>query len=356
MTTNQKSPDAQIEKPEGNLLRRSDFGTLWRAIAIVSAGVPVTGFLTLNGHLSNFGLYDFSIVNSHLISAGTLFTIFISLWFVVVGYPLITRDTDYKGEIEIARELGRGSIWIRIVKLTFYFRLGFITCVPCILFTSIFEGRPITLLNYWIFVPAIFFYIWNRLGDSQNRLKESISYYRIAYIVQLIVFIVGTYLFAIALAFEPIFYSYFLCTLWLILLISFLHWYGESPLLHNVVVIIAVVCASSGMFGKLIYGDISNAFGGGQLLPAEVIITSDVVKKGLKDMGVQTSPYLQAKLIYENQRGSIFYVNGHTIRLSNDSVGGIRVSPTDIEIGAQTNALFNTEKNSSNTSSTYSFP
>ena len=348
-------------EPKDDRRGRPDFGkTLWRATVIVSAGVPVTGFLTLNGHLSKFGLYDFSIVNSHLISAGTLFTIFISLWFVVVGYPLITRDTDYKEEIEIVRDLGFDNTWIRIVKLNFYIRLGFVACLPCILFTSILEGRPITLLNYWIFVPAILFYIWNRLGNSQNRLSESTSYYRIAYIVELIVFFVGIQLFAIALASsEPIFYSYFLCTIWLISLILFqrtLHWFGEDPLLHNVVVAIAIVCASSGMFGKLIYGDISNEFGGGQLLPVEVIITSDVVKKSLKDMGVQTSPYLQAKLIYENQRGSIFYANGHTIRLSNDGVGGIRVSSTDMDLGPQTNALFSTKRHSSNTSSSYSFP
>ena len=41
-----------------------------------------------------------------------------------------------------------------------------------------------------------------------------------------------------------------------------------------------------------------------------MIITGDVVKKSLKDMGVQTSPYLKAKLIYENQKESIYYVNG----------------------------------------------
>ena len=83
------------------------------------------------------------------------------------------------------------------------------------------------------------------------------------------------------------------------------------------------------LFGLLQYEQIPAAFGGGHPQAVEIMINDETVSSGFKDMGFEVTPFLKARLIYENQQEYIVDVGGQIFRLSRNAVAGLRVLPVE---------------------------
>ena len=305
---------------------------IYRMVIFFPAILFYVGFLTLNGHLSEYNILDFNFVNARLLISGSLFSAYFLLWFVMVGNPLVTRDKDFDEEIEFAKQLGNSKFWVNISKNHFYFRLAFFSCIPCIALSLLFTNKLSTFILLLCFSPGLFIYILNSINDSDIRFGQSIWYFRIKIVIEMLLFLAAFLLFSIYLfPIDPMFHLYVLTFIWSISTMAFdrsLTWFGvKDALPRNLVLSILIVGGSAFSFGKSVYEHIDFAFGGGQLLPVEVIITDESTKTGLSQMGFKVEPYLDGKLINENSKEIFVFVNGQSLRFSRNNIGSIRMLP-----------------------------
>lgn len=94
---------------------------------------------------------------------------------------------------------------------------------------------------------------------------------------------------------------------------------------YNVLFAVIFLLVSSAWFGRVHYAHIKSSFGGGEPQMIELAIRDAAGRAGLKQMGVELTPFLRAKLVHENDRELIVEVKGEVFRIVKDAVVGIRV-------------------------------
>ena len=298
--------------------------------SIILAGVYLAGFLVLNAHLGERGLYDFDLANSRHLIAGGLFVGFLVSWYLFAGRAIILSKKRLDEEIASAQEHGLSSIWYALVLINGLIRLGFLTCLSAAFFSTTIlgstESYPVYFYLATLFLIA---YPWDILNFDLRFPRANQVFEFVSKAAMILVFFI-----TINNIVSP--------TMFVLLQFAVMSLYANLVLdsyerfkittdrvTYNIIFSVVFVLLFSTSFGKLHYGDISSAFGGGQLQPIEIMIDDQTVWNGLKDMGFEVTPFLKAKLVHETQREFIIDLEGQTIRLPREAVAGFKVLPVE---------------------------
>ena len=300
-------------------------------VSIGLVGVYLAGFLVLNAHLGKRGVYDFDLANSRHLIAGGLFVGFLVSWYLFAGRSIILLTKQLDEEITFAKERGLSSIWYAVIFINSFVKLGFLTCFSAVFFSSIFLESPESYPVYF-YLGALFLiaYTWVDMLRFDFRFPRAHQVFEfVSKATMILVFFIT--IDSIVSPTLLVFLQFVVMSFYANLVLDSHERFKITTdrVAHNTIFSVVFVLLFSTSFGKLHYGDISSAFGGGQLQPVEIMIDDQTVWNGLKDMGFEVTPFLKAKLVHENQREFIIDLEGQTIRLPREAVAGFKVLPVE---------------------------
>lgn len=122
-------------------------------LIIFSIGcVYISGFITVNAHLSKFGFNDYDISNPHFLSAGALSAIYFLCWYMFSGRSIIHGKKWFAEDAKfLSSKYGFGNGWISILFIDTQINFIFMTCISTSLFGFIAYDSP----GQFIFAAAL---------------------------------------------------------------------------------------------------------------------------------------------------------------------------------------------------------
>ena len=298
--------------------------TVPQTAAVVIAGVYVAGFLVINAHLGERGIFDFDLGSSRYVIAGGLFFAFLAFWYLFPGHAVIVATKDLTRNLDLSAP----SKSFRTLSISILLaRFCFLTCWSAAFFSAVVLGQ----IEIWMTQSVVPFFLFAYLGGS---LRLEPKFPRASRVIEFVALALGIFVFFItAINNDPHIVRVFLHFLLISLYICFvsISWeklkITKSKLAYDLLYSTILVLVFSSAFGALHYGRISSALGGGQPRPAAIMIGDQTALDGLTKMGFAVTPFLKAQLVHENQQEFIFDVDGQTIRLSRKSVTGLKMLP-----------------------------
>ena len=307
---------------------RIDWRTTFPKLASLTlAIVYISGFLVLQSHLGRHGVFVVDIASLRYLTAGVLFVAFLVIWYLFPGRAIILGKKWINDEIELAAEMGLGSIWNFMSFINSLIIIGFFVCLGSATFSYIIlESRDATPLFYYLMALFVIEYPWDVLNFDHRFPRVNRVFFLATRSSGTLVFLITT---SSASTTMRVFWTFLVMSVFVNLVLDSFERFRVTydRLTYNIVWSTVFVLVLSSTFGRLYYGHIKPAFGGGQLQPIEIMISDRTVRDGLKEMGLEGTSLLSAELVHENRQEYIVTVQGETIRLSKATIGGVRVLP-----------------------------
>lgn len=294
---------------------QADFGparTIPRTTSIFPVSVYVAGFLIINAHLGKHGILDFEVASLHYLRAGGLYVAFWAFWYFGVGREIqvILRMGECGSAVSRSE-----NVWEDVISLP---RLCFVNCVSAALFSTVLLGNLEAWDSWHVFTLILI--VGLPIFVDHDRVP------RLGFLIELGAPALGILVFFItAIAADNQAMYVFLHSA---ALSVFVYLFQSNKLAH-IFRYAVLVFVSAPLFGAVNYGYIPSAFGGGQLRPVEIMISDQPVRDRLENLGFKTTPFLEAKLVHENQREFFIDVDGQTIRLSKNTVSALKMLPSE---------------------------
>jgi len=94
--------------------------TIVQAASGILAAVYLCGFVVLNAYLGKRGVFDFDLASMRYLIAGTLFAVFLVVWYLFPGRAVFFGTKWLKQEIDAIHMQGLASSWAAVVYLNFF--------------------------------------------------------------------------------------------------------------------------------------------------------------------------------------------------------------------------------------------
>ena len=325
--------------------------TIPQAASAVLAGVYLSGFVVLNAHLGQSGVYVLDVASLRYAIAGMPFVIFLVFWYLFPGRVIFHATQWLAEEIESASRTGLGGVWPAMCFLNMTARFVFMTCMAAAGFSFILMGNTEAVAFYrYMVVLFLIVYPWDFLNFD-------IRFPRVHIIFELTTRLLGSLLFFVGIGLTGgpggdqgtvgilmagaaaaassstmhVFFTFVALSAFFNLVLDSFERFKISGdrIAYNAVYTALFVLLSAAIFGRLHYENIRTDFGGGQLQTVEMIIADQAARNGLEEWGFDTTPFLKAELIYQDEREYVVDVEGQTIKLAREVVVGVRVVRED---------------------------
>lgn len=303
--------------------------SLAQTVPVIVIGIYVAGFIALNAYLGKYGAFDMAILNSHYLTVGVLYFIFLAIWYFLPGRIIIPIDPDPFEDKECSLPY-------------LIYRVLYLVCISSALFSIVLLGRaePILFLAYAVIIAWVDHFLVNMWESPRfyNRFPLADRLYYMLF--EPVTKIIGIAIFFLIIDLSSpailVFVHFFLISVYIFLVLRSIEKFENTTerfaytLTHSVVFLLLTSVA----FGWLQHGHVKSVFGGGELRPLEIIVIDQTVSEGLQSMGFEVTPNLKANRVYENQEEIVVTVNDSTIRLNKNTIGGFRVLHSEVNTWA----------------------
>lgn len=306
--------------------------TIPQAVSAIVVGAYLSGFISLNTHLSKYGVFVFDLADSRYLLVGVLFFLFLLSWYFFAGRAIISVMKRIDEQIEFATKLDLGAIWYFAIFLNQWINIAFLTCLSAAFFSMLLLGNTEPI---WLFVCL---YVLFLIEYSLSSLNFDVRFPRMKQVFELV-----TRTAAILVFFKTIpitsptmlvFVHFCLMSSCVNLVLDSFEKLGitRERFINATIYFTVIIILNSAPFGWMHYGNIKSAFGGGQLQEVKIIVVNQTISNGLKSMGFEVTPFLKGNLVHQNEQEFIVDVNGKIIRLANTAIGALEVLPAK-EVG-----------------------
>ena len=300
--------------------------TIPQLISVFIAGLYITGFLVLNSHLGNSGIYEFDLANSRYLIAGAIFYFFIASWAILAGRAVIYAKKWLDEDIESATKRGISPIWHLLIVINAFARLTFLLCLSSVLFTQVLVENPVPKLILYMMLLFLVSYTWSRFNLNVRFPRAQLLFVLTTNIVGTIVFFTTVNILSVTMF---VFFHFILIS-WYINLIC--ESYEDrvittGKLIYDLFFVVIFILLNSALFGKFYYEHIKLSFGGGQPQAVEIMASDMSVVLGLKEMGIDLKRPFKAILIHKNKDEYFIDIEGQTIQLDRSAITGFKILP-----------------------------
>jgi len=315
MTAHDNSSPANPEAsntPKPTLLE-----TLWQNKAMlwttIIAGFYLCGFLTLNAHLSKFGLIEAEISSNRYLLAASNYTFFLVCFYLFAGRGIALGRRWLARDMREINTTGSRN-WNTVIFLDSITNQAFLICFSAAAYTSVAIAWRETVYFY-CFIAIVFLIL--RLVDSfgwdQNYRKARLVLRLFLSLCAIAVFfITGDVNSTLSL-----FFFYLGIVAYLNLVLERFETSEATIDLVSFTIIYSIVfiCTTAISFGAFVYGSISPKLGGGQPIQVRLVLTPEAQPALTKLVDYPISETLEGNLLYSTEK--FFYVSAFdkTIRL-----------------------------------------
>lgn len=212
--------------------------------------VYIFGFIIINGYLSNFGFSDFNILNATYLKVGVLFSILLSIIFLVIYYA---HDKD-----NLTDDIRKS--WPSLILSS-----NNILFINVIISESLFRILKVPTLNNTLALVTwilIFVYLGFRIYFADTRIAKNDRGLLVLYVPQLVLLLIINGLLFIQNA-NSLFLFLFMSFISIQIIIS-LGLYGDKNYRGRIISDFFILIVTSFFFGSKIYPKIPSRLGGGQ--------------------------------------------------------------------------------------------
>jgi len=303
---------------------RNWFGSL----AGLTAAVYILGFLVVNFHLSQYGIYDFEFGDAHYVYGGGMFAVYLLIYLCSSGRLVISLSGKMKLGI-LSYIISREDT--RALKAFAYMRFAdilagivFGSCVGAFLFSGIFLSTPLDSAFGGFAVTVI-------LIDYLLISKHESRYPKICAMTGVIIKIIAICVFFYGIGdskLGAIFWSYFLISCFFDIYSDIIEKKQGATSLKELMGIFTVFMTLiwAIYFGEAFYGEIPRSMGGGKPLYADVQIKEEFTS--LFPDRKDPKHLFGVKIVHITDKHIFIEEDGEIIRIPDHSIMGIKTKPS----------------------------
>jgi hypothetical protein len=258
-------------KSEKSFLETLQLLSIPNLVAILGIFIYIPGCIIVNSYLIDYGVQDFSLFRIKYLSAGFVFIIIFTLYFIIVLQSIYYFDEKFDKILITLNPEKNSFFWIIFSTIRVIAEYALRHIVAVLVISTMFFPEKISHINvsmrfFITLTGVIFLIVTSRLSQKWPKTVYSIS---------------GIFY----LSSPFLFFHYLETTVTFKLLLMFI---GISTLYVSTLfitnkkiinfdksdyfVILLFLILTSAFFGKLLYGDVKPEFGGGTQVPIKLII------------------------------------------------------------------------------------
>lgn len=294
--------------------------------SLVIMSTYVTGFLSINAHLSKYGIHDFDLTNSRYMIVGIQFAAYLSFWYFPGGRHFINPRS--KNEILSTELMEKNGSLLWNLALDTY-RIAnpvFLLSLSAASFSWIFFSSQDYIEGF--FLPLLFDFMvqfsWEHIFSGHKFPKITLS------------ILLGTRLFMLTVYFHV--YGIFSTTnlvLFTFLLLTFVLWFVRSfPRSYNrfelsiQASVFALICSIQ--FGFFHYGNINTSLGGGNSQHVEIVVNDQFSEWISSYIIASEKQAFEARILHENTKYVFLIIGEDIVRLPHDAINMVRFPCAEI--------------------------
>lgn len=284
--------------------------------SLVVMSTYVTGFLSINAHLSKYGIHDFDLTNSRYMIVGVQFIAYLCFWYFPGGRHLIkSRSSDTMSFAELIEKNDSP-----LSKLTFDIyriaHLAFLICISASSFSWIFFSTQDYIDRFlpFLLLALLLEFLLEYVSIERHYPRVAFS---ISLGIRLSILTVYFYAYEIFSATNLVFFTFLILTFIVWFLRRFPRSYNNIEVSVQVSIFLLVWSVQFGLFH---YGSINTHLGGGNFQRIEIVVDDRYFEQiSLHSMTLEERRF-EADLLHENTKYVFLIIGQDIVRLPHDAI------------------------------------